>query len=71
MLWDRQDKKMYPLKYYNYDETSGREYWKHGNCNLWLEDGIALDVFIILPMSGSIMKYIKGIHKPKIDGGKK
>ncbi len=47
MLWDRQDKKLYPMKERNVDEDCLRVYYKHKNCNLWLENGVALDVFII------------------------
>ena len=47
IIWDRQDKKFCKIRDYNTDEKNNREYFKHTDCNLWLENGVALDVFEI------------------------
>lgn len=48
VIWDRQSRKFVEHKEYNLDESSGREYFKPKYENLWLEDKVALDVFVII-----------------------
>lgn len=40
--WDIQDKKLYPIHSIHFDKD--RTYYKHKECNLWLEDNVALNV---------------------------
>jgi len=64
MLWDRQDKKMYPAKDFHYNKEQDREYWKHKMCNCWVEDDCALDVFIMRENTNTLMKYRRNLHIP-------
>lgn len=54
--WDRQTKKMIALYDHHFNKEQHREYFKIKGCSVWLEDGVALDIFVI-DKDGSLRKY--------------
>ena len=57
VIFDRQDKKYFKLRDYIKNERG--EYFKHDACNLWLQDGVAIDVFVPFKADNKIVEELK------------
>ena len=60
IVWDRQSRDFKSISDYNLDSAAKREYFKIEGCSLWLENKVAIDVFVVdkegklIPYQGSI-----------------
>ena len=63
IIWDRQDKEFKKLRDYHYDSQQKRHYFKHTDCNLALEDKVALDVFIVDDKTRELIPFGKWIKQ--------
>lgn len=66
IIWDRQSRDFKNIRDYHLDTKAKREYFKIDGSSLWLENKVALDVFVVQkngrlePYHGSILtKLIK------------
>ena len=57
VIFDRQDRKYFKLRDHTKNERG--EYFKHDACNLWLQDGVAIDVFVPFKSHNKIVDKLK------------